>query len=985
MNWNTGPHAPAGAMVVRSADMTGTTPTGTAPVPSTPGTTHGYDAFISYSHAVDGRLAPALREGLHRFAKPWYRRRALRVFHDKASLRTTEDLWATIEAALGRSGAFILLASPESAASPWVGREVRFWRDHKPGRPILIVLTDGEIAWSQPDNDFDWTRTTALPRHLGGAFSGEPLWLDLRWARQEEQVSLRHPGFRDAIATLSAALREVDKDELLGDDIRLWRRTRRLAWSAVAGLTTLTLVAAGLGTFALIQLNEANRQTRIAVSRQLTAQADALAERRPDTSLLLSVEAMRRDPSATVRATLLDTLLSTHLTGLLRGHERGVSGLAVRPDGRTLATGDTDGVVLLSDLATHRQLASLRAPKIAEGSAAGVAFSPDGNTLAVVGDEVTLWDVTEPTQPTLLTTIGDASGPHGAAFTPDGRTLAIGTIRDNQGHGQVELWDTTDPARPRRRGSLLTPGYVQGIAVTRDGHTIAASDHRGRVTLGDLTNPDHPRQLAQIQGFGYAESGVAFSPDGTLLATGDATQSAVLWRVSDPARPRRIASLTGHRDAVFDLSFAPEGGRLVTAGKDGTALVWDLADPAHPTRLTALNGHDGPVASVLFAADGQLVTGGNDHTVRLWQVDPISPELAARLPLAEGASTRVARFPAQVPGPLFVGEYGDRDRVGLWDTTDPAHPRQLSAIPGTVGAAREPLTGLSRDGRLLALLADRDADYDYTAVTLWDVADPAHPIQRGRITDVPKGLHSLWMNPTGTVVTGEYYDENYDDRTTWWSVADPAAPRRLDRAPINAAPTGTSSQDGALVARLDFTAHLYRVTGGETTWLANLSVHRSGIVRVAFTPNGRYLFAATGTDKTTEVWDLRDPADPVLLTTLTEHTDSVLSVAVSGDGHLLVTGGADRTALLWDITDPAHPIRVGTAAPGGPVTDASFSADGRSLIIVAGERATLWDTSELLNAVADPVGRACTIAGPALPAADWSRYLPDEPYRASCD
>jgi hypothetical protein len=30
------------------------------------------DAFISHSHAVDGRLAPALQAGLHRFVKPWY-------------------------------------------------------------------------------------------------------------------------------------------------------------------------------------------------------------------------------------------------------------------------------------------------------------------------------------------------------------------------------------------------------------------------------------------------------------------------------------------------------------------------------------------------------------------------------------------------------------------------------------------------------------------------------------------------------------------------------------------------------------------------------------------------------------------------------------------------------------------------------------------------------------------------------------------------
>ena len=75
---------------------------------------HRYDGFISYSHAVDGRLAPALQRGLQRFAKPWYRARALRIFRDETSLAATPELWATIEEALDSSKNFILLASPEA-------------------------------------------------------------------------------------------------------------------------------------------------------------------------------------------------------------------------------------------------------------------------------------------------------------------------------------------------------------------------------------------------------------------------------------------------------------------------------------------------------------------------------------------------------------------------------------------------------------------------------------------------------------------------------------------------------------------------------------------------------------------------------------------------------------------------------------------------------------------------------------------------------
>jgi hypothetical protein len=222
--------------------------------------TFAFDAFVSYSHAADGRLAPALRQGLQRFAKPWYRRRAMRVFHDAANLSTNVDLWGTIRSQLLRSRAFILLASTEAAASPWVGREVETWlaANHWPGthlvhpdRPIAILLTDGEIAWDEAAHDFDWSRTTALPRQLSGAFPAEPLWLDLRWARTADHLTLRYPRFRDGVATLVAALRGKDKDELIGEEIRLWRRARRLAFSAVAALTVLMLIAVAAGGVAV--------------------------------------------------------------------------------------------------------------------------------------------------------------------------------------------------------------------------------------------------------------------------------------------------------------------------------------------------------------------------------------------------------------------------------------------------------------------------------------------------------------------------------------------------------------------------------------------------------------------------------------------------------------------------------------------------------------------------------------------------------------
>ena len=71
-----------------------------------------YDAFISYSHAKDKPVAAALQSVVQKLGKPWYRRRALRVFRDDTSLSATPSLWPSIEQALGQSRFLICSRRP---------------------------------------------------------------------------------------------------------------------------------------------------------------------------------------------------------------------------------------------------------------------------------------------------------------------------------------------------------------------------------------------------------------------------------------------------------------------------------------------------------------------------------------------------------------------------------------------------------------------------------------------------------------------------------------------------------------------------------------------------------------------------------------------------------------------------------------------------------------------------------------------------------
>lgn len=232
-----------------------------------------YDAFVSYSRAVDGKLAPALESALQKFAKPWYRMRALRVFRDDASLSTNPALWSSITAALDESAFFILLCSPEAAKSPWVQKEVEYWRAHKPHDRLLLALTEGALEWDPERRGFDDSEQSAAPPTLQGIFEEEPRYTDRTGARQADRLSLDDPRFRDNVADLGAALHGRPKDELIGEAVRQHRRTVRVALSAALLLALLAAAAIVAAVFAVQQRDQARAERDLATSRYLATQA----------------------------------------------------------------------------------------------------------------------------------------------------------------------------------------------------------------------------------------------------------------------------------------------------------------------------------------------------------------------------------------------------------------------------------------------------------------------------------------------------------------------------------------------------------------------------------------------------------------------------------------------------------------------------------------------------------------------------------------
>lgn len=250
-----------------------------------------YDAFISYSHAVDKPIAAALQSVIQQLGKPWYRLRELRVFRDDTSLSATPAIWPSIERAMSQSRFMILFASPEAAASQWVNREVSWWLDHKSADTILIALTSGELSWDGVGGDFLRRAGGPLPQALIGRFRNEPRWVDLRPYR--EGARPRDARFIDAGADFAAAIRDVPKEDLLSQEVRQQRRALTLAWSAIGSLLILAVLAGW-------QWREASNNERIAVEQRNLAEAQTALAQEQRNRAERTLEAATRTTNALV-------------------------------------------------------------------------------------------------------------------------------------------------------------------------------------------------------------------------------------------------------------------------------------------------------------------------------------------------------------------------------------------------------------------------------------------------------------------------------------------------------------------------------------------------------------------------------------------------------------------------------------------------------------------------------------------------------------
>lgn len=246
--------------------------------------------------------------------------------------------------------------------------------------------------------------------------------------------------------------------------------------------------------------------------------------------------------------------------------------LAYSRDGKTLALGKYDGAVKLLDVESGRRVAMLRGHK---GHIDSVVFSPDGTKLAAGargGDKsssgtVKLWEFPPKAldvvaQRSLNTFHVQSAGGIHLAFSPDGQTLAVGS---DEGVNLLDVETGKNIATPRQ-------SYSPSVAFSLDGRMLASNSFDG-IRLWDVSMQKTVMTLQP--GEGSSGLPVAFSPDSKTLIAGTSSGKILLWDVESA---RNIATRHGHGATVFFVAFSPDGKTIASASEDGTVLLWNAAD-----------------------------------------------------------------------------------------------------------------------------------------------------------------------------------------------------------------------------------------------------------------------------------------------------------------------------------------------------------------------------------------------------------------------
>ena len=312
----------------------------------------------------------------------------------------------------------------------------------------------------------------------------------------------------------------------------------------------------------------------------------------------------------------------------LKDHKhRHIQGLALSPDGKMLASSSPNGGTLLHSLQngkslSHRPVHHAHFPR-------NLVFSPDGTTLIGTGGDyekdrdfyeewdihIHVWDVDTGA---LLRSFPTQKRVEALAVSPDGGTILTGGWDD-----AIHSWDTATGKR-----SSFTSGHIRFhgrmLLFSDNAQTLTKWENHDRIQSWNIdtgTQLTAPQDIKQIRN--QAHHQLLHSPDGKTSLEFNSEWKNIQLR--DVATGHRISDITRHKDIIRSWAFSPDSKILASASRDGTI---QLSEVNTGKQILTFKTHTNATAAVAFSPDGKILAGGSVYDsqlgrwdlIRLWEL-----------------------------------------------------------------------------------------------------------------------------------------------------------------------------------------------------------------------------------------------------------------------------------------------------------------------------------------------------------------------------